>query len=113
MSIPARALFEQISERIKQIDPSILELAEAKSVSYHGPGFFLEVLPRKQRLILLMPPDHAEINDPHGLARDATEWKFVTNAKYEGGVLLKINDSAQIDQAMPIIRQVFAMMTGD
>ena len=113
MSIPARALFEQISERIKQIDPSILELAEAKSVSYHGPGFFLEVLPRKQRLILLMPPDHAEINDPHGLTRDANDWKFVTNAKYEGGVLLKINDSAQIDQAMPIIRQVFAMMSGD
>jgi hypothetical protein len=39
MSTPARALFEQLRAQIKQIDPAILELAEVKSVSYHGPGF--------------------------------------------------------------------------
>ena len=113
MSSPARALFEQLSEQIKQINPTILELAEAKSVSYHGPGFFLEVLPRKQRLSLLLPLDHAEIDDPHGLAQDATEWKFFVNAKYEGGVLLRIKESGQIDHAMPIIRQAFVMVSGE
>jgi predicted transport protein len=113
MSGPARSLFEQLREKIKQIDPTILELAEAKSVSYHGPGFFLEVLPRKQRLSLLLPLDHAEIDDPHGLAQDATEWKFVVNAKYEGGVLLRINGSEQIDYAMPIIRQAFVTVSGE
>jgi predicted transport protein len=113
MSTPARALFEQLREQIKQIDPAILELAEVKSVSYHGPGFFLEVLPRKQRLSLLLPLDHAEIDDPHGLAQDATEWKFVVNAKHEGGVLLRINDPDQIDHAMPIIRQAFVMVFGE
>lgn len=113
MSTPARALFEQLREQIKQIDPAILELAEVKSVSYHGPGFFLEVLPRKQRLSLLLPLDHAEIDDPHGLAQDATEWKFVVNAKHEGGVLLRIKDADQIDHAMPIIRQAFVMVSGE
>jgi predicted transport protein len=113
MSTPARALFEQLREQIKQIDPAILELAEVKSVSYHGPGFFMEVLPRKQRLSLLLPLDHAEIDDPHGLAQDATEWKFVVNAKHEGGVLLRISDADQIDHAMPIIRQAFVMVSGE
>lgn len=71
------------------------------------------MLPRKQRLSLLLPLDHAEIEDPHGLAQDATEWKFVVNAKHEGGVLLRIKDADQIDHAMPIIRQAFVMVSGE
>jgi uncharacterized protein with ParB-like and HNH nuclease domain/predicted transport protein len=113
MSVPARALFELLREQIKQIDPTIVEVAEAKSVSYHGPGFFLEVLPRKHRLSLLLPLDHAEIVDPHGLAQDATEWKFVVNSKHEGGVLLGIRDASQIAQAMPIIRQALVMVSAE
>jgi uncharacterized protein with ParB-like and HNH nuclease domain/predicted transport protein len=113
MSAPARALFEHLRGMIKEIDPAILELAEAKSVSYHCPGFFLEVLPRKQRISLLLPLDHSEIDDPHHLARDATEWKFLANATYSGGVLLRIGSLDQINQAMPIIRQAFVMMSGE
>jgi predicted transport protein len=112
MSGPARALFEHLRRRVQQIAPPIVEIAEAKSVSYHGPGFFLEVLPRKQRLSLLVPLDHAEIADPYHLAQDATEWKFVVNAKHDGGVLLRISDPAEIDHAMPIIRQAFARQSG-
>lgn len=109
MTIAARDLFEQLRERIQSIDPSILEIAEAKSVSYHASGFFLEVLPRKYRLNLLLPLDHAEIDDPHKLASDATEWKFFFYAKYAGGVLLKIKEPLDIDHAIPIIRQAYAM----
>ena len=109
MSAGARSLFEKLRPRLDEIDPSILELAESKSVSYHAPGFFLEVLPRKRRLSLLLPLDHAEIEDPHGLASDATEWKFLVNAKYEGGVLLRIKTEQDIEHAMPIIRQAYSM----
>jgi predicted transport protein len=109
MSAAARSLFHKLSPRIHAIDPTILELAESKSVSYHATGFFLEVLPRKHRLNLLLPLDHGEVNDPHGLASDATEWKFLFYAKYEGGVFLKIQDEQDIDYAMPIIRQAYAL----
>ena len=112
MTAPARALFEQLREQLLRFSPSILEIAEPKSVSYHGPGFFLEVIPRKQRLSLLVPLDHAEISDPHGLAMDATEWKFVVNARHEGGVLFRIKDAHQIDQAMPLLRQAVAKASG-
>jgi|694.fasta_scaffold31942_2 predicted transport protein len=108
MSSHARTLFEVLRARIQEIDPSILELAEPKSVSYHGPAFFLEVLPRKQRLSLLLPLDHAEIEDPHGLAKDATEWKFLVNAKHEGGVVLRVTAEEAVTNALPIIRQAFA-----
>lgn len=109
MSVAARELYERLRPHVHEIAPNILELAETKSVSYHGPGFFLEVLPRKQRLSLLLPLDHAEIEDPHNLASDATEWKFLVNAKYEGGVLLRIDSEQDIAHAIPIIRQSYSL----
>jgi predicted transport protein len=109
MSAAARELFEKLRPRFREIDPAILELAESKSVSYHAPGFFLEVLPRKHKLLFLLPLDHSEIEDPHGLSEDATEWKFLFYAKHEGGVLLRIKDEQDIEHAMPIIRQAYSL----
>ena len=109
MTAAARELFDKLRPRLQEIDPGVLELAESKSISYHAPGFFVEVLPRKQRLSLLLPLDHAEIDDPHGLASDATEWKFIFYAKHEGGVLLRIRDEADIDHAIPIVRMAYAL----
>jgi len=109
MTAAARDLFERLRPRIHEIDPAILELAETKSVSYHAPGFFLEVLPRKHRLLLLLPLDHSEIEDPHGLSEDATGWKFLFYAKHEGGVLLRIKEESDIEHALPIIRQAYSL----
>lgn len=111
MSAAARDLFETLRPRIREIDPAILELAESKSVSYHASGFFLEVLPRKHKLLFLLPLDHSEIEDPHGLSEDATEWKFLFYAKHEGGVLLRIKDEQDIEHALPIIRQAYSLAT--
>ncbi len=61
MSDKARALFESLRHQVKEIDDGVLEVAESKSVSYHGPVFFLEVLPRKHRLTLLLPLDFNEV----------------------------------------------------
>jgi predicted transport protein len=109
MSAAARDLFERLRPRVHEINPAILELAETKSVSYHAPGFFLEVLPRKHKLLLLLPLDHSEIEDPHGLSEDATEWKFLFYAKHEGGVLLRIKDEQDVEHAMPIIRHAYSL----
>jgi predicted transport protein len=109
MSAAARELFETLRPRIHEVDPAILELAESKSVSYHAPGFFLEVLPRKHKLLLLLPLDHSEIEDPYGLSEDAKEWKFLFYAKHEGGVLLRIKQERDIEHALPIIRQAYSL----
>jgi predicted transport protein len=108
MSEPAKVLFEALRGRVLSIDPEATEMAESKSVSYHGPGFFLEVLPRKKCLTLLLPLDFNEVQDVAGIASDATQWNFITNAQYAGGVLLRVQSSADIDLALPVIRQAHA-----
>jgi predicted transport protein len=109
MSDEARALFEELRKRVLALDGDLLELAEPNSVSYHGPNFFLEVLPRRYRLVLLLPLDFNEIDDQSGLARDATEWKFIVHAQHEGGVSLSITSFDEIDRALPLIRQASAV----
>jgi hypothetical protein len=70
-----------------------IELAEEKSVSYHAPAFFLEVLPRKNRITLLLDLDINEVDDPSGIAEDTSQHKFFVNAVYEGGVYVPVREA--------------------
>lgn len=91
MSEEAREPFELLRTRIRDIDGEIIEVAEQKSVSYHGRAFFLEVLPRKHRINLLLALDFNEFHDSAGIAQDATQRKFFFHAQYEGGVNVPIS----------------------
>jgi predicted transport protein len=108
MTSVARNLFEQIRTQITEMDGEIVELAEPHSVSYHGPDFFLEVLPRADRINLLLPFDFSEVEDPHGIAKDASERKFFVNARYAGGVYIPVWSADDIEKAIPMIRQAHA-----
>jgi predicted transport protein len=108
MSSEARALFEVLRIHVIAIDNDLIEVAEAKSITYHGPNFFLEVLPRRYSLTILLPLDFSEIEGPSGLAQDATQRDFFLNARYEGGVSMSITNAAAIDNALPLIRQAHA-----
>jgi predicted transport protein len=107
MSEGARTLFNQLQMKVLDIDANIIELAEQKSVSYHGPGFFLEVLPRKNRITLLLDLDFNEVDDPQDIAKDASEYKFLVNAVYEGGVIISVWDVNDIEKSLPLIRQAW------
>lgn len=111
MTADARKLFDLLRQKVREIDTEIIELAEAKSVSYHGPSFFLEVLPRKERINLLLALDFNEIDDPSGIAKDTSERKFFVNAVYEGGVNVPIWNVQDIDRALPLIRQAKELAT--
>jgi len=107
MSEDARRLFDELRVKVLQIDTNIIEIAEQKSISYHGPAFFLEILPRKNRITLLLDLDFNEVDDPMDMARDASEYKFLVNAVYEGGVLVSILDTEDIENSLPLIRQAW------
>lgn len=107
MSEDARRLFNVLRAKIKEIDSNIIELAELKSISYHGPSFFLEALPRKNRITLLLDLDFNEVDDPSAIAKDTSEHKFFVNAVYEGGVYVPIWESGDIEKVLPIIRQAW------
>jgi len=112
MSAAARDLFDLLRARVVEIDADIIELAEQKSVSYHGPAFFLEVLPRKNRLNLLLALDFNEIDDPTGIAKDTSGRSFFVNAVYEGGVNVPIWAATDIERALPMIRQARELARG-
>jgi predicted transport protein len=105
MSGAARSLFELLRAKVLEMDGDVIELAERKSVSYHGPTFFLEVLPGKNRITLLLALDFNEIDDPSGVAKDASEHKFFVNAAYEGGAYFSIWEPEDIETALPMVRQ--------
>ncbi|MFO1159326.1 MAG: DUF262 and DUF1524 domain-containing protein [Reyranellaceae bacterium] len=104
MSPTARALFDVLRKGVRGLDADIFEIAERKSVSYHGPSFFLEVLPRKKGIGLLLPLEFNEVDDASGFAEDTSQWKFFVNAQHEGGVYIAIRDEADIEKALPMIR---------
>lgn len=105
MTATARQLFEVLREKLRTLDSDVIEMAEQRSVSYHGPAFFLEVLPRKNRIGLLLSLDFNEVEDRVGVAQDASQWKFIVNALYEGGVYVDVDTEADVDKALPLVHQ--------
>jgi predicted transport protein len=106
MSPTARKFFDTLSDEIKRWG-DVIELAEGRSVSYHAPNFFLEVLPRKYELHLLLPLDFSEVHDPNEIAEDTSQRTFIPNANHDGGVLLYVWDQKSVEAAIPIIRQAY------
>jgi predicted transport protein len=111
MSATASDLFGALRDRIHALDGNVLEVAETRSVSYHSPQFFMEVLPRKRQLKLLLPLEFHEIEDPHGLAEDTTKRNFFFYAQHEGGVALTVGSPEDIDHALPIVQQSMSLAT--
>ena len=69
----------------------------------------MEVLPRKDNITLLLALDFNEVDDPSKIAKDASEWKFIVNAIYEGGVNVSIWSDADIEKAFPMVRQAWEL----
>ncbi len=110
MTREARVLFGQLRAVVRDLDSDIIEIAESRSVSYHAPEFFLEVLPRKFGINLLLALDFNEVEDPHGIAQDTSQRKFFIYAQYEGGVNIPIWSANDIEISLPIIRQAHALI---
>lgn len=105
MTPEAAELFPVLRDRLRSAFPDAIELAETRSVSYHDPEFFLEVIPRKRGLGLLIAIEYNEVVGPNGFAQDATDYTFVVNASCQGGVLINLRDETQIDRAVAIAGQ--------
>ena len=103
----SKALFDTLRPQILALGEDVIELCGAKSVTYRVYDFFVEVMPRKRRLLLILNLDFADCDDPSGIASDATEWAFITNASEEGGTLFTLEASARINEAMHVIRQSY------
>ena len=109
MSSDAAALFKALPAELHAAFPDVIETAEHKSVSYHDPEFFLEVIPRKHGLVLVVDLDFNEVEADEGFAEDASDRSFVMYASHQGGVLVHLRNPKQIDPAMAIVAQARAL----
>ena len=103
----SKGLFDAIRPHIIALGDDVVELCSPKTVTYRVFDFFLEVIPRKRRLTLLLNLDCEECDDPTQRAADATENAFITHASESGGVLFSLDNASQISAALHVIRQAY------
>ena len=107
MEPKVRELFENPCKRICALDKQIVELCNEKSVTYRTMDYFVELIPRKNRLALLLNLEFDECDDPSGRARDATENAFVINASEDGGVLFRVRGEEDFASALHLVTQAY------
>lgn len=104
-------LFESLRPHIQALGTDVVELPHERSVVYRVFDFFVEIIPRKQRLSLLMNLDFSECEDPTGKSRDATELAFIIGATESGGVIYSIDSMNDLPGAMHVMRQAYGRAT--
>lgn len=111
MEPKVRELFDDLRTSILALGGDVVELCNEKSVTYRTMDYFVELIPRKHRLTLLLSLDFDDCDDPSGRARDATENAFIINSTEEGGVLFLVKNKSQATDALNLVRQAYERVT--
>jgi len=107
----AKKLLEALRPQIQALGADVVELPNDRSVIYRVFDFFVEIIPRKQRLSMLLNLDFADCEDPSGNARDATEFAFIIGATETGGVLYNLESEDDVPAAINVVRQAYERVT--
>ena len=99
------ALFSLLQRRILNLDSAVKEEPKALYIAYKTTTNFVDVVPQRSNLILYLNLGFDEIDDPQGACRDVSEIGHWAN----GDIEFRLEDSSQIDYAMGLIRQSFAI----
>lgn len=111
MDATARTLLDQLQPLVQALGEDVVELPNDRTVVYRVFDYFVEVIPRKQRLTLLLNLDFADCDDPTGKSRDATEFAFIIGATESGGVLYSIDSADDLTGALAVVRQAYERIT--
>jgi uncharacterized protein with ParB-like and HNH nuclease domain/predicted transport protein len=103
----SRAVFDLLRDQIKTLGEDVIELCGAKSVTYRVYDFFVEIIPRRRRLDLILNLDYGECDDPTQNAVDAAEYAFIIHASESGGVVFYVRGPNDVAPAMHVIRQAY------
>lgn len=107
----AKKHLESLRPQIQALGADVVELPNDRSVIYRVFDFVVEIIPRKQRLSLLLNLDFADCEDPSGNARDATEFAFIIGATEAGGVLYNLDSEDDVPAAINVVRQAYERVT--
>ena len=112
MDPKVRVLFDDLRRRVFALDREVVELCNERSVTYRATEYFVELIPRRNRLTLLLNLDFDECDDPSGRARDAKENAFVIHAQEDGGVLFVVRSKDDLVSGMNLVAQAYERATG-
>ena len=111
MSDPVRHLFEELRSHILQIGQDIVEIAEERSVSYHRTRYFLEIVPRKHDLHLLLAVKLDEAEDFPGEKESLRSRDWVPNAQYfsesDVGLTVDSDNLETLEAAILVIQRAY------
>lgn len=105
MASGIREVLDEIRSRIREL-VDVIEVIERKSVCCYGPEFFIELMPMRYAVRLILPLKYSEIDIPEDvIAHDASTWKFVVNrVNSDSDLLVDINDVSLVASVLPMIR---------
>ena len=96
-------LFQQLRRRILNLDSSVIEEVKKIYVAYKISTNFVDIEPRKNKLILWLNIDFSEITDPRGVCIDVSNIGHHGN----GDVQIEISDLKDIEYVMDLVGQSF------
>lgn len=96
-------LFEQLRERILELDSDVREVIRKLYIAYKNTTNFVDIVPYKTELGLIINMDFQEIDDPEGACKDITGLGRWGN----GNVEYRLSSIEDIEYALLLIRQSF------
>ena len=106
---PMRPLFDRFKREVLSLDPAISEEFLKHYVAYKAETNFVDVVPQKSRLLLLLNLPFHELDDPRGIARDITNIGRWGNGDAEIG----LSTVDELPYVMGLIRQAFERQMGN
>jgi predicted transport protein len=100
-------LLDQLRPQVMTLGDDVLELFGPKTITYRIYDFFVEIIPRRWRLDLLLNLDFEACDDPAGIAKDTSDRIFVMNSVESGGVICRIKTEEDIKPALHLVRQAY------
>lgn len=102
-------LFQMLRRRILNLDASVVEEILSLYIAYKTTTNFVDVVPRKDRLVLTLNMAFHEVHDPDGRCRDVTGLGRWGN----GDVTVRIESPDDIEPVMNLVKQSFAKHSDD
>lgn len=103
----ARLVFEELQRHILDLGSGISELCTEHTVVYRVYDHFVELLPRKGRVALLVNVDFDQCDIAGTNAEDASAYAFIVHATESGGVYLEVKDLMGVPAALAVVRQAY------
>lgn len=108
MSDAVRGLLNATEQKVAELG-DVIPVIERTSICCYVPEFFVEILPMRHSIRLILPLEFDEVEVPDSLyAADTTDWKFVPKRVHtECTMLVGVWSIEQLEDAMPIVRQAY------